>query len=306
MKRLVLAFVLAPASFAGLAVTAAPARADDVDVGFFFGGTTGGHGGSRGFFGIDVRRAYEVGRARVYRQPRVVEAPYPPVVYPPVAYPPVAYPAPVAPTYPAPGLGCQEWIPAHEVCRQEVVDEPAVYDVRCVPVYDTVEVPVYDEVCVPVFEPVCVPVFEERMVPVYDRVLDPRTGKAEKVVVGQRLERVQVGERTEQRKVGERKERVVVGSRTERVKVGERKEQVLVRPATQRVVEVKDFVPGRFVTVVDHPVRPGTLPGEVMTRAQYEAELALAAGAGRDTDASIAGAPRRGPAMPRSVPVAHR
>ena len=306
MKRLALAFVLVPATVAGLVATAAPARAGDVDVGIFFGGTTGGHGGSRGFFGIDVRRAYEVGRARVYRQPRVVEAPYPPVAYPPVAYPPVAYPAPVEPTYPAPGLGCQEWIPAHEVCRQEVVDEPAVYDVRCVPVYDTVEVPVYDEVCVPVFEPVCVPVFEERMVPVYDRVVDPRTGKAKKVVVGQRLERVQVGERTEQRKVGERKERVVVGSRTERVKVGERKEPVLVRPATQRVVERKDFVPGRFVTVVDHPVRPGTLPGEVMTRAQYEAELALVAASGRDTDASVAGGPRRGPAIPRSIPVAHR
>lgn len=321
MKRLVLAFVLAPASFAGLAVAAAPARADDVDVGFFFGGTTGGHGGSRGFFGIDVRRAYEVGRARVYRQPRVVEAPYAPVVYPPVAYPPVAYPpvayppvayppvahpAPVAPTRPAPGLGCQEWIPAHEICRQEVVHEPAVYDERCVPVYDTVEVPVYDEVCVPVFEPVCVPVFDERMVPVYDRVVDPRTGKAKKVLVGQRLERVQVGERTEQRQVGERKERVVVGSRTERVKVGERKEQVLVRPATQRVVEVKDFVPGRFVTVVDRPVRPGTLPGEVMTRAQYEAALAAALATGRDTDAAVVAAPRRGPAMPRSTPVAHR
>jgi len=196
MKRLVLAFVLAPASFAGLAVAAAPARADDVEVGFFFGGTTGGDGGSRGFFGIDVRRAYELGRARVYRQPRVVEAPYAPVAYPPVAYPPVVYPAPVAPTYPAPGLACQEWIPAHEVCRHEVVHEPAVYDERCVPVYDTIEVPVYDEVCVPVFEPVCVPVFDERKVPVYDRVVDPRTGKAKKVLVGHRLERVQVGERS--------------------------------------------------------------------------------------------------------------
>ncbi|MBL9085567.1 MAG: hypothetical protein JNM10_00350 [Planctomycetia bacterium] len=305
MKRIVLALVLAPASVAGLAASAAPARAGDVEVGFFFGGTSGGRGGSRGFFGVDVRRAYEVGRARVHRQPRVFEGPYAPVVNPPVAYPPVAYP-PVAPTYPAPGLACQEWIPAHEVCRHEVVHEPAVYDERCVPVYDTVEVPVYDEVCVPVFEDVCVPVFDERMVPVYDRVVDPRTGKAKKALVGQRLERVKVGERTEQRQVGERKERIVVGSRTERVKVGERKEQVLVRPATQRVVEVKDVVPGRFVTVVDHPVRPGTLPGEVMTRAQYEAALAAALATGRDTDASLGGAPRRGPPMPRSLPVAHR
>jgi len=315
MKRRVLAFVLAPASLLGLVASAPPARADDVEVGFFFGGTTGGRGGSRGlfggsrgFFGIDLRRSFEVERARVYRQPRVVPGPYAPVAYPPVAYPPVAYPPVAYPpvAYPGPDLGCQAWIPAHEVCRTEVVCEPAVYEDRCVPVYDTVEVPVYDVVCVPVFEEVCVPVFDERLVPVYDRVVHPRTGKVKQVVVGERLERVQVGERHEQRQVGERKERVVVGSRTERVQVGERTERVLVRAETKRLIERKELVPGRFVTVVDGRVRPGSLPGEVMTRAQYEAELALVRRDGRDIGASFPGAPRPGPAMPRSLPVAHR
>ena len=131
MKRFALAFVLAPASVLGLVASAAPARADDLDVGVFFGGSSGGHGGSRGFFGIDLRRSFEVGRARVQRQPRVVPAPYapaayPPVAYPPVAYPPVAYPPVAYPpvAHPAPHLGRQVFIPAHEVCRSEVVCEP--------------------------------------------------------------------------------------------------------------------------------------------------------------------------------------
>ncbi len=319
MKRFALAFVLAPASVLGLVASAAPARADDLDVGVFFGGSSGGHGGSRGFFGIDLRRSFEVGRARVQRQPRVVPAPYapaayPPVAYPPVAYPPVAYPPVAYPpvAHPAPHLGRQVFIPAHEVCRSEVVCEPAVYEDRCVPVYDTVEVPVYDVVCVPVYEEVCVPVFDERRVPVYDRVVHPRTGKVKQVVVGERLERVQVGERHEQRQVGERKERVVVGSRTERVQVGERTERVLVRAETKRVVERKERVPGRFVTVVDASVRPGTVPGEVMTRAEFEAEMALVERSehdGRPADGPFVGGPASRPgdaAVPRRSPTGSR
>lgn len=318
MKSFALACVLAPASVLGLVTTAAPARADDdVEIGVFFGGRSGERGTSGGFFGVDLRRTFEVGRARGFRPPRVLPSPYAPVAYPPAhppfyapAHPPATYgPAPALPDFCGPA-----WIPAHEVCRQEVVCEPAVYDERCVPVYDTVEVPVYDVVCVPVFEDVCVPVFDERRVPVVERVVDPRTGKAKKVVVGHRMERVVVGERTEQRQVGERKERVVVGSRTERVKVGERTERVLVRPETTRVIEVKDVVPGRFVTVVDGPVRAGTIAGEVMTRAQYDAELARVADGARDTDASFGrgagaapvGSPRRAPGIPRPVPVARR
>lgn len=294
MKRLVLALALVPPSFAGLVATSTSARADDVELGVFFGAATGGHGPGRGYVALDLRRSLDVPRERVVRTPRVLPRPYAPTA------------VPFGPVVAAPTWGGPLWIPEHEVCRTEVVCEPAVYRDRCVPVYGDVEVPVYDEVCVPVFEDVCVPVFEERLVPVYDRVIDPRSGRPRKVLVGTRVERVQVGERAERRKVGERTERVVVGSRTERVKVGERTERVLVRAETTRVVEVRDVVPGRFVTVVDGPVVRGRAPGEVMTRAQYEAEMALVAGVAGRGEGSEGREVRRGPPIPRSVPVAHR
>jgi len=164
---------------------------------------------------------------------------------------------PVFPPFPGGGPGAghghghecacdRTYIPAHTVCREEIVCVPAVYEERCVPVYETR--------CVPVYETVCVPVT--------DWVIDPRTGRRHQVVVGERTERVQVGERHET------------------VKVGERHERVLVAAETTRVVTRHETVPGRWVTVCDGGHRGGH-EGEVQTSEAYRLETASIAGGPR-------------------------
>lgn len=130
------------------------------------------------------------------------------------------------------------YIPPHTVCREETVRVPAVYDDRCVPVYDVR--------CVPIYETVCVPVTAW--------VTDPRTGRRQEVVVGERKEQVQVGERKE------------------RVQVGERHERVLVTPETTRVVTRHELVPGRRVTICDGGRHHHA--GETLTSEAYGREVA--------------------------------
>jgi len=227
---------LAVLSLLGLAAAAGPARADDLslDIGFEVRGAR-------------VRDGYVGGGAD-----RPIDArPLP------------GAPAPVArragPTFvPDPahwmhrgGFDDRDrhgvYVPAHFERRTETVCDPAVYDDRVVPVFERRAVPVFDEVEVPVYREVTVPVFEERLVPRFDIVLDRRTGRPHRVQVGVRAEQVRVGERTQRVQSGTRHERVRVGERHEQVQVGTRIERVLVRAERCRVVERREWVPGRYL-----------------------------------------------------------
>jgi hypothetical protein len=111
MRFLPLALLSVPA----LLAVAAPARADEVDVGLRFGDRRGA-----------VAVGLHFGDARP--APVVVRAPY---------------------------RHADErlvTIPAHEVVRLEEVRDPAVYSTRRVPVYEDRRVPVYETVETPVFD----------------------------------------------------------------------------------------------------------------------------------------------------------
>jgi hypothetical protein len=131
-------------------------------------------------------------------------------------------------------------IPGHTVVRLEEVCEPAVYETRRVPVYEDRRVPVYETVETPVF--------------------DLRFDAARGVRVRARI--------------GERRELVQVGERVERVRVGDRLERVLVRAATCRTVERREWVGARTVLVCERPNRHRHPGLEVMSRGEYEAEMA--------------------------------
>ncbi len=220
-------------STAGLLSTAAPASADDFSFGISFGG---GHSRPRGHVGFRTGGSH-------FRPAPIVPGPF----YPRPAYPVPVYPRPIAvptyptlpayptypsyPTQPPPQDDCscecrQVYIPPHEVCRQETVCEPPVYEDRCVPVYESVCVPIYEEQC------------------------DPYTGRMVRVQVGQRFERRQTGTRME---------------------------RVMVRPETCRTITVRDVVPGRYVTVCDHPGEHRH-EGVVMAQAEYDVEMARVGG----------------------------
>ncbi len=228
---------LATASLLGLVAFAAPARADDVHIDFGVGFRDGR--APSGFFGIGVGTSAHAPRPRVHVEP----VPYVPVR---PANPGRQFVPEGSAPFGAPAFGAhdgdggrhrggfepaREFIPAHLEVRSVTVCEPAVYEDRLVPVFE--------DRCVPIYDVVCIPLFENHVVPVYKRVVDPRSGRSHKVVVGQR---------TEQVKVGERKERVKIGERHEQVEVGTRMERVLVRAEVTRVVNHEEWVPGRYVT----------------------------------------------------------
>lgn len=130
-------------------------------------------------------------------------------------------------------------------------DCPPVVKLRRVPVYADVEVPVFErrrapryrEIMVPVFKNRCIPVYATRCVPVFEDactlVLDPpflprfRTVRRvagwrhERVLRGERCERVPCGVRPHRIRDGFVEETVETGTRTERRLVGWRCEPCL-------------------------------------------------------------------------------
>src|SRR5688572_19943862 len=131
---------------------------------------------------------------------------------PPSACGPAAVVAPVAHVVPVAHA-------ASSPCWSErTVVEPAVYEMR--------EVPVLEEVEVAVFEDRTLPVSEEVVEPVVEQVVDPTTGTTSAVVVGEQRRLVTIGSRVQH---------VQVGIRLERRETGRRVERVLVRPERKRV-----------------------------------------------------------------------
>ena len=249
-------------STAALLGAAAPAHAGDLAIDFGIG-SRGGRavtavhvgiaGSSNGSYGPAYGRPPGFVTLRPYTpRPWVVENPVHPVVCDP----------------------CVVYLPPHEVCHEESVCVPPVYEVCTRPVYEDRCVPVYEDVCVPVYEDRCVPVYETICVPIYRTVCDPRTGREHRVHVGDRQKRVKVGDRHEQVKVGERHETVRTGDRHEQVQVGTRNERVLVQAESTRVVVRSEQVAGRYVTLVTDPVLARRAGPGAMTPAEYAAEMA--------------------------------
>ena len=141
-------------------------------------------------------------------------APQAPDCQPP-AYTPAPQQAPCAPPQQAP---CEQdspiYVPETTGWQERTVVERAVYETRCVPEYADVQVPV----------------FENRRVPVYGegQSCDPVTGARTQVVVGERIQRVQVGTRLARRFVGQHCEKVCV------------------RPEVTRRVRVPVTIPGHY------------------------------------------------------------
>jgi hypothetical protein len=273
--------VVSLASLAGLTMAAAPARAGDVVIGF---GAGDGHGYVGGGARIPERRF----RPPTIHWPRVrldavafesTTFESPPIE--PTAYP-TEYPMggfargdgdrEVHGRFDGDGRGSSDnrvFIPEHDVVTETTVVDPAVCEDRVVPVFATVRGPVYENVTVPIYETRRLPMDRR------ERFYGPPAERFVRVKVGERFERVQVGERTE------------------RVPVGQRVEHVLVRPESTRVVPRVEHVAGRFVIVIDERAdhgdrgdgrgfdREARLRGEVLTREEFQREMALVAGTHR-------------------------
>jgi len=188
----------------------------------------------------------------------------------------------------------------------------AVYETKHIPVHGDVEVPVFETKEVPVYRTERIPVWGEKEVTAYREVREPvsvqiwnpfRRGdsriklwdkrrhvpdgtktvraivdyETRRVQSGVRLERTQIGTRSERRIVRHRSERVQVGTREERRIVGYDTEWVVTQPAREHVVKVTVSVPAEQVTVV--PVgatRTKSLAGtkRILSRTAYEQALA--------------------------------
>jgi hypothetical protein len=275
--------VVSLVSLAGLAISAAPARAGDVVIGF-------GAGDGHGYVGGGVRIPERRFRPPTIHWPRVrldsitVEATPYTTSYPtadPAPFTPTPYVADPTPTgpfapYPAgavedggagrPGHGRFDgdgrfggdrrdgrvFIPEHDVVIEQAVVDPAIYEDRAVPVFSTVRVPIYENVSVPIYGYRSLPLDRQQ------RFYGPQAVQSVRVQVGERLERVPAGQRIE---------------------------HVLVRPETTRVIRRVEHVAGRFVTVIDETGdrrgldRDPRLAGDVLTREEFEREMALVAGA---------------------------
>src|SRR5438477_5990023 len=157
MIRVLSRTAFAIGSAAAVAVAVPAARADDVGVGFFGGGHD-----HTGFVALEVGGHLHRPHVRMPRihWPRVsfdvTAYPAPSSPYPAGALPEPGPSAPMGLPYPmpfpadsaggpypsSPPVGdlsaCREWIPAHDVAREETVCDPAVYADRVVPVFQTV------------------------------------------------------------------------------------------------------------------------------------------------------------------------